>query len=107
MAYTKSILVFMLVAFLAASFARGQKITSKSQQGPLETSVCKISAEPSAYNNKLVKVRGTVQASSEYSLLADEHCPGKEIWFVFADGSVPPQVEAFIPGNGIAGGSDF
>jgi hypothetical protein len=96
----------MQVAFLAASFARGQKTTSKSQKGPLETSVCEISAEPSAYKNKFVKVRGTVQASSEYSLLADEHCPGKEIWFVFADGSVPPQVEAFIPGNGIAGGSD-
>jgi hypothetical protein len=107
MANTKSILSLMLVIFiLAASVARGQKTANKAPERPLETSVCKISAEPSAYNNKLVKVRGNVQASSEYSLLVDEHCPGNEIWFAFADGSVPPQVEAFMPGNGIAGGPD-
>jgi hypothetical protein len=96
----------LLVFSLAAPLAHGQKTTTKPQHGPVETTVCKIFDDPSAYNNKLVKLRGYVEASSEYSLLLDESCPGNQIWFAFADGSSPPQLEAYVKGNGSAGGRD-
>lgn len=47
-------------------------------------------------NNRIVKVRGYLQTSFEYSVLSDEHCPEKEIWFMFADGSAPPQLGAVV-----------
>jgi hypothetical protein len=30
----------------------------------------------------------------------DEHCPEKQIWFAFGDGSVPPGVQAYVNGRG-------
>jgi hypothetical protein len=91
---------------LAIPLAYGQKAASKTQRGPVETTLCKIFDDPSGHNNKLVKVRGYVDASSEYSLLLDEHCPEKQIWFAFADGSGPPQLQGYVIGYGTAGGKD-
>jgi len=98
-----SILPFLA---LAVPLAYGQKAASKTQRGPVETTVCKIFDDPSGHNNKLVKVRGYVDASSEYSLLLDEHCPEKQIWFAFADGSGLPLLQAYANGYGTAGGKD-
>jgi hypothetical protein len=53
-----------------------------------------------------VKVRGYVQITFEHSLLIDERCPEKQIWFAFADGSVPQQILAYVNGRGTAGGKD-
>jgi hypothetical protein len=36
----------------------------------------------------------------------DERCETNQIWLAFADGSAPPQLEAFVNGNGTAGGRD-
>jgi hypothetical protein len=47
-----------------------------------------------------------VKVSFEYSLLTDEHCPEKVIWFAYGDGSGPPQVGAYVSGRGRAGGMD-
>jgi hypothetical protein len=62
--------------------------------------------DPSGYNNTVVKVRGYVEVGFEHSLLTDEHCPEKVIWFAFGDGSGPPQVRAYVNGRGRAGGVD-
>jgi len=86
--------------------AYGQKSPTNSKQIPIATTVCKILEDPSTYNNKLVKVRGYVQASFEYSLLIDEHCPENRIWFALADGSTPPGLQVMLNGRGIPGGKD-
>lgn len=81
---------------LALPLAYGQKPGAKKPAEPIETTVCKIFDDPSGHNNKFVKVRGYVKVSFEYSLLTDEHCSEKQIWFAFGDGSVPPQVLAYV-----------
>src|SRR5205823_656542 len=74
----------------------------------VETTVCKILDNPSAYNNKLVRVRGIVSVSSEYSTLNDPKCSdGLGIWFAFADGSGPPGLEMIVNGKGTPGGKKF
>lgn len=98
------ILVVLLI--LTVPLACGQEVANKRLQTPIETSVCKIVNDPSAYNNKLVKVRGYVRAGFEYSVLLDERCPDNEIWFAFADRSVPPGLIAMVRGNGTPGGRD-
>ena len=97
--------ILVMLGF-AVPLANGQKNTSKPQLEPVETTVCKILDDPSAHNNRLLKVRGYVQASFEYSVLSDEHCPEHGIWFAFADGSAPPQLDAIVNGSGTTGGRD-
>jgi hypothetical protein len=87
----------------AVPLAYGQKYAKKPQPRPVETTVCKILGDPSAYYDRLVKVRGYVSASSEYSLLVDERCDTDQIWFAFADSSAPPQLKAFVSGRGTPG----
>jgi hypothetical protein len=94
----------LLALGLATPLAYGQKATKNPPQTPLESTICKILSDPSAYNNRLVKVRGYVSASSEYSLLVDERCDANPIWLAFADGSVAPQLVATVNGTGTAGG---
>lgn len=91
---------------LAVPLAYGQKPSAKKPAAPIETTVCKIFDDPSGHNNKLVKVRGYVKVSFEYSLLMDEHCPERKIWFAFGDGSVSPQVLAYVHGLGRPGDKD-
>jgi len=94
--------VFLLV-FVTVPMASGQKATNKSPQRLVETTVCKILDDPSAYNNKLAKVRGYVHANFEYSVLLDERCPDDGIWFAFADGSGPPELVITTHGKGTSG----
>ena len=96
----------LLILGIAVPLANGQKNTKKPQPGPVETTVCKVLGDPSGYNNKLVKVRGWVSASSEYSLLVDERCDTDPMWLAFGDGSAPPQLEAIVNRTGTAGGRD-
>lgn len=91
---------------LAAQLAYAQKTTKNPVSELVETTVCKILSDPSAYNDRIVKVRGYVDASSEYSLLVDEHCDTNLLWLAFADGSAPPQLVAIVNGNGTSGGKD-
>lgn len=91
---------------LAAPLAYGQKATINPPQKTLEATVCEIRDHPSAYNNRVVRVRGYVSASSEYSLLVDERCDTNPLWLAFADGLFAPQLVATINGTGTAGGRD-
>ena len=90
--------VLLLVG--ATSLVDGQTKPDKTKVIPIDTSVCTILAEPSAFNNKLVKVRGYVRTSFEYSVLLNEHCPNDEIWFAVTDGSVPPELQMTVKGTG-------
>lgn len=98
--------ILLLFPLFMFSLAYGQEATKKSLQAPIETSVCKIVNDPSAFNNKLVKVRGYVSGNFEYSILADEACPDNGIWFTFADGSGPPWLAIAVRGKGMPGGRD-
>jgi hypothetical protein len=60
----------LLALLIPIAFA--QKTPTPIQPKPIETTVCAILADPSSFNNKLVKVRGYVQVSSEYSILTDD-----------------------------------
>ncbi len=96
----------LLLTVLMAPLASGQEVAKKTAKPPIETSVCKISDDPSAYNNKLVRVRGYVEGNFEYSVLVDEQCPDNGIWFAFADGSGPPWLVVSVRGKGMPGGMD-
>jgi hypothetical protein len=96
----------LLLAALYSPIAVGQRPNARLFSKPRETTVCRVFDNPSGYNNTLVKVRGYVKVSFEHSLLMDEHCPDKSIWFVLGDGSGPPQVLAYTDGRGPAGGMD-
>jgi hypothetical protein len=98
--------LILLLLSLATQLAYGQRTTKNPAQESLETTVCQILSDPSTYNNRIVKVRGYVHASSEYSLLVDEHCDTNLLWLAFADGSAPPQLVAIVNGKGTPGGKD-
>src|ERR1700722_13383999 len=99
-------LILGLFSILIIPRASGQQAASKQLPTPIETSVCKIVNEPSTYNNRLVKVRGYVRANFEYSVLLNETRPHNGIWFVFADGSVPPELAVTVTGKGASGSRD-
>jgi hypothetical protein len=99
-------LICLLLAVVGIPMAYGQEATKKRAQMPIETTVCKIVEDPSAFNNKLVKVRGYVHGNFEYSVLADERCPDNGIWFAFAGGSSPPWLTTTTNGRGTPGGKD-
>jgi hypothetical protein len=95
----------LIVLGIATPLACGQKAPGNPPPKPMETTVCKILDDPSAYNNRPVKVRGYVSASSEYSLLVDERCDSDPMWLAFADGPVAPQLVASVNGSGAADGN--
>jgi len=83
---------------LAHSTVHGQSPPAPKQQKPIETTVCKILEDPSAYNNKLARVRGALDIGSEYSLLVDQGCSGG-IWFVLQGDPAPPGLVATVNGR--------
>jgi len=85
--------------------AHGQGDTKDARSKPIETTVCKIMENPSAFNNKLVKVRGYVSVSFEYSMLRAEGC-ADVLWFAIGDASGPPGLVATVNGSGRPGGKN-
>ncbi len=73
-------------------------------QRPIATSVCAILENPSAFNNKLVRIRGHVSGNFEYSMLSGNGC-SDSIWFDYpSDG--PPGLVAYVPGGAVPGAED-
>jgi hypothetical protein len=95
--------VVILILWLPTAY--GQKAPRNFPQKLIETTVCKILEDPSAHNNKLVKVRGLVQISPEYSILVSQECP-EGIWFAMGDGSGLPGLVAIVNGRGSPGSKD-
>ena len=94
-----------LVLALVVPMARGQGDSKNAEPKPIETTVCKIMEKPSAFNNTLVKLRGYVSVSFEYSMLHAEGCTDA-LWFAIADGSGPPGLVATVNGSGRPGGKN-
>ena len=90
---------------LEALVAYGQGDPKKAQPKPIGTTVCKIMENPSTFNNKLVKIRGYVSVSFEYSMLQAEGCT-EALWFAIADGTGPPGLVATVNGSGRPGGKN-
>jgi hypothetical protein len=98
-------LFYFLFSVLIVSGTRAQKAPGNPQLKPIETTVCQILEDPSAYNNKLVKIRGSVWVNFEYAVLTSKGC-SDGIWFALADGSGPPGLVAIVKGNGRPGGKN-
>ncbi len=52
----------------------------------VDTTICKISSKPSAYDGKLVRIRAVYAGSFEGSYLGDHTC-GKSVWFTIPEGN--------------------
>lgn len=66
---------------------------------PLDATICEIVKDPSAFNNKLVRVRGSVLIGSEYSTIDDDACQhGMGLWFALGGGGTNPGLVATIGG---------
>lgn len=97
--------IIVMILALAATAAHGQKHSKTIQPKPIETTVCRITENPSAFNNKLVRVRGHVEVNFEYSVLEDDGC-SDGLWFALADGSGPPGLVMTVNGWGKPGGKN-
>lgn len=96
----------VLLAVLVVAPVSAQNSPKRVHPKPIETTVCEILRNPSSFNNKIVRVRGEVSVSFEYSLLGDDGCSDKTIWFALADGSGAPGLGAMVNGNGKPGGKN-
>lgn len=76
-----------------------------AEQKPIETTVCAVTENPAAFNNRMVRVRGHVSGNFEYSMLDGDGCTDS-IWFAYGTGASPPGLVAYVPGGAIPGGED-
>jgi len=76
-----------------------------AKQEPMDTTVCAVLADPAAFNNKLVRIRGYYWGNRENSTLNDERCRGS-LWLGFPDGTVSSPVIANIFGENLLGSED-
>jgi len=76
-----------------------------AQQKPIETTVCAITENPSAFNNKMVRIHGDVSGNLEYSELSEDRC-SSSIWFAYGNGDGPPGVVAYVTGGAEPGAQD-
>ncbi len=90
-----------MLLLIAQPSGPGQNLLASKRQVPIETTVCKILENPSAYQNKLVRVRGFLHMSPEYSLLEDQGC-SEPIWFALQE-SAPPGLVATVNERGTPG----
>jgi hypothetical protein len=82
-----------------------ETLTPSWQQKPLETTVCEVSENPSAFNNKLVRLRGHVFVNFESSTVEGDGC-SNGLWLMYGDGSGPPGLAAFVSGGAQPGAED-
>lgn len=97
--------LYFLLSSLIVPVVYAQKASGNPQVKPIETTVCQIMEDPSHYNNKLVKVRGSVWVNFEYAMLTSKDC-SDGIWFALADGSGPPGLCMILNGKGRPGGKN-
>jgi hypothetical protein len=74
-------------------------------QEPIDTTVCAITENPAAFNNKLVRIRGHVSGNFEFSMLSGDGCSGST-WFDYGSDDSPPGLVAHVPGGATPGAED-
>jgi hypothetical protein len=82
-----------------------QESALAAQQKPTETTVCAILENPAVFNNKIVRVRGYVSGTFEYSAMGADGCRGS-IWFAYGNGEGPPGLVAHVSGGAWPGAED-
>lgn len=76
-----------------------------ARQKPIDTTACAILEHPSAFNNKMVRIRGYASGNFEYSELGADGCPGS-FWFAYGNGEGPPNLVANVNGGARPGSDD-
>ncbi|HEY2233984.1 MAG TPA: hypothetical protein VGK01_10975 [Candidatus Angelobacter sp.] len=77
-----------------------------AHQTPMSTTVCAIVKDPSAFNNKLVRVRGHYSGNFEYSMLSGDGCKDA-LWFGYGgEGGGPPSLAIYVSGGARSGSED-
>ena len=76
-----------------------------AHQKPVETTVCAVVENPSAFNNKMVRIRGHFSGNFEYSTLSGGGCKGA-LWFGYGGGGGPPSLAVYVPGGAKTGSED-
>jgi hypothetical protein len=74
-------------------------------QKPLDTTVCAVLANPAAFNNKIVRIRGHYSGNFEYSMLSGDGC-NESMWFGYGGGSDPPNLAAYVSTGNVNPGSE-
>ena len=82
-----------------------EESAAAAQQRTIDTTVCAIVANPAAFNNRMVRVRGHFSGNFEYSELSGDGCAGS-IWFAYGDAGGPPSLTAYIAGGSEPGALD-
>jgi hypothetical protein len=76
-----------------------------ARQKPVDTTVCAILANPPAFNNKMVRIRGRYSGNFEYSELSGDGCSGL-LWFAYPGGGGPPNLAAYVSMSNMLGSKD-
>ncbi len=75
-------------------------------QSPINTTVCAVAENPSAFNNKVVRIRGHYSANFEYSMLSGDGCKDA-LWFGYGgEGGGPPSLTIYVGGGATPGSED-
>jgi hypothetical protein len=76
-----------------------------AHQKPVDTTICAILADPPAFNNKVVRIRGRYSGNFEYSELSGDGCSGS-LWLAYAGGGGPPNLAAYVSMSNMLGSED-
>lgn len=76
-----------------------------AREKPLDTTVCAVLANPPAFNNKIVRIRGQYTGNFEYSTLSGDGCSGS-LWFGYGGGGGPPNLAAYVSTGNMPGSED-
>jgi len=79
--HTTRVASALAIALVCSFVAAGQTSVEA-----VNTTICKISSKPSAYDGKLVRIRAVYVGSFEGSYLEDPTC-GKSVWFTTPEGN--------------------
>jgi hypothetical protein len=72
---------------------------------PVDTTICAILANPPAFNNKMVRIRGSFVGNFEYSELTDAACHG-ELWLRYGAAGGPSTLAASVTSTSEFGSED-
>jgi hypothetical protein len=81
-----------------------EQSTIAAHQKPVDTTICSILANPPAFNNKMVRIRGRYSGNFEYSQLSGDGCSGA-LWFAYPSGG-PPSLAAYVSVANMLGSED-
>jgi len=76
-----------------------------AHQKPMDTTICAVLANPPAFNNKMVRIRGSFVGNFEYSELTDAACHG-ELWLRYGAAEGPSTLAISVQPMNMLGSED-